>query len=91
MGKTRTTFRDRLSAWTSEWETFRRSLRRADQERWDRLLSKARDYADAAGNQNPTDPRTGILVSIAMAQQRDIDRLEERVNELEARLDAEGE
>lgn len=79
MGRTNPTYRDRLGNLETEWQTYRRSLRRADQARFDRLFSYACDHADAAGHLNHADPLAPVWMAIALEQQRRIDDLEERV------------
>lgn len=52
MGRTNPTYRDALRAMESRWEDYRRALRRADQQVFDRLFEAARVHADASGLQN---------------------------------------
>ncbi|GAB3686655.1 hypothetical protein GCM10028857_19070 [Salinarchaeum chitinilyticum] len=90
MGRTNATYRDTLRSIEGEWDDFERALRRNDREHFQRLFEHARRYADAAGNQNPTDPMPAILLSMLLAQERERATLAERVDELEARLDEHG-
>lgn len=61
----------------------RKALRRQQQQpAFDRLWEYAENHADAAGVANPRDPMRGILMSICLGQQREIERLEERIAEL---------
>lgn len=83
MGRTNPTYRDQVRSIEQRWGDYRRALRQQDQPHFDRLFEHGRQYADAAGYQNPTDPIVALLVSIALAQER-------RISELETRLD-EGE
>lgn len=83
MGRTNATYRDVLRRTEQDWSDFRRALRHVDREHFDRLIEHARTYADAAGNQNPTDPIPMILLSIVLAQERHQARLEKRVDDLE--------
>lgn len=79
MGRTNPTFRDVLRAIESEWQPYRRALRYEDQQRFDRLVTHARTYADAAGNLNHQSPIIPVLLSVALAQERRIDELEARI------------
>lgn len=86
MGRTNPTYRDRLSATEERWTEYRRTLRRRDQPRFDRLFAYARDHADAAGMLNHRDRLAPVLMSIALEQERRLDELEARIDELDARL-----
>lgn len=83
MGRTNPTYRDLLRAVEDRWRPYRRTLRRADQPRFDRLLVYARDHADAAGTLNHEDRLAPMLVSIALEQERRLEELEARLDELE--------
>jgi len=87
MGRTNPTFRDVLRALEDRWQPFRRALRYEDQERFDQLLTHARNHADAAGNLNHQSPVIPVLVAIAVAQERRLDELEARVEETTATAD----
>ncbi len=82
MGRTNPTYRDTLRHLEDGWGDYRRALRYRDQEHFDRLWEHAAGYADAAGYQNSSRPMDLVLLSIALAQER-------RINELEERLDSE--
>lgn len=84
MGRTNPTYRDCLSTVERRWGDYRRALRRRDQPHFDRLFEHARAHADAAGQLNHADPVVSVLVSVALAQERQIDALRERVAALEA-------
>lgn len=84
MGRTNPTYRDLLSTIERRWGEYRRGLRRRDQPYFDRLFEHAHAHADAAGHLKATDPVIPILFSIALAQERQIDTLRERVAALEA-------
>lgn len=81
MGRTNPTFRDVLRALEDRWKPFRRALRYEDQERFDQLLTHARNHADAAGHLNHQSPVIPVLVAITLAQERRLDELEARVEE----------
>ena len=87
MGRTNPTFRDVLRALEDRWQPFRRALRYEDQERFDQLLTHARNHADAAGNLNHQSPVIPVLVAIAVAQERRLDELEDRVEDSPSTVD----
>ena len=87
MGRTNPTFRDVLRALEDRWQPFRRTLRYEDQERFDQLLTHARNHADAAGNLNHQSPVIPVLVAIAVAQERRLDELEDRVEDSPSTVD----
>ena len=87
MGRTNPTYRDRLQAIEQRWGAYRRTLRRRDQPRFDRLFVYARDHADAAGMLNHEDRLAPVLISIDLEQERRIDELETRIEELETQID----
>ncbi len=74
----------------SRWDDYRRALRHADQEVFDRLFEHARTHADASGLQNHQFVEIPALVSIALEQQKRIDDLEDRLDHLEDDLNDEG-
>lgn len=82
MGRTNPTYRDRLRATQESWGDFRRGLRRQDHEAYDALWEHASNYADAAGYHNPGRPLDAVLMSIALAQERRIEELEETVEDM---------
>lgn len=88
MGRTNATYRDLLRAVESRWSDSRRALRREDQAAFDRLFEHARAHADAGGLQNYQRVEVTVLVSVALEQQKRIDDLEDRLDHLEADLNA---
>ena len=91
MGRTNPTYRDILRGFEEQWQPFRRALRHEDQARFDRLLTYARNHADAAGMLNHESPVVPLLVAVAIAQERRIDALETRLDDLDTRLDNSGD
>ena len=76
MGRSNPTYRDTLRHLEERWGDYRRSLRRRDQEHFDRLWEQAAGYADAAGYQNTERNLDLVFVSIILAQERRIAALE---------------
>jgi len=82
MGKTRGTYREKLSEFETDWQTFQDCLVREYQPHWEQLVEDAHNHAHAAGNQNPLEPRWGIVFSMMLEQQK-------RIAELEAEIESE--
>lgn len=80
MGRTNPTFRNLLDNFETTWQPYHRALRGQHQDDFERLLEDARQFADAAGIQNPVDPHDAILISMMLA-------LAARQRELETRLE----
>jgi len=89
MGRTNPTYRDALRAIEERWADFRRALRRRDQPYFDRLFEYAREHADASGLLNHQNPLLPALLSIDLEQETRLDEHEERLEELEAAIEAE--
>jgi hypothetical protein len=81
MGRTSPTYRDYLRTLESEWQPFRRALRRQYQADFDRLFDRARDHADAAGYANGADPEFAFLLSVLLAQEVELRALRDRLDE----------
>ncbi len=81
MGRTNPTYRDYLARFEDRCQPMRRGLRRHSKADFDRLFEHARTHADAAGYLNSTDPEIALLLSILLAQERDLRRLRARVEE----------
>lgn len=91
MGRTNPTYRDAIRGLESEWEPMGRALRRPHRPAFDRLFDRARAFADAAGHANPRDPGRALVLSIALAHEVELQRLRDRVAELEsATIDDDG-
>jgi hypothetical protein len=84
MGRTNATYRDLLRVTENRWQDYRRCLRREDQAHFDQLFTHARNHADASGLRNHEDPMIPVLVSIALAQEKQIAALDDRLDVLEA-------
>jgi len=87
MGRTVRTFRDGVRIEEARWKEFRRTLRPAQRERFDRIFDSARSNADA-GTMIVT-PRIVevILLSAIMEILGEIDEISKRVESLERRLE----
>ena len=76
MGRTVPTFRQLIDDAIARWSKFRRALRREDQEYFDRLFRRVRNYTQAATYQASDNPMEAILLSIAIDQEKRLDALE---------------
>jgi hypothetical protein len=85
VGRTNPTFRDLLRNHREDWQSYRRGLRASHKPAFDALFEDAATHADAAGMQNAREPMFPILVSMLLAQKRQLRDLEARVAELESR------
>jgi len=88
MGRTNPTYRDALRAIEDRWQDFRRALRRRDQPRFEQLFAYAREHADASGLLNHQNPLLPALLSIDLEQESRLDEHQERLEELEAVIEA---
>lgn len=84
MGRTNPTYRDYLQSVDDEWQPFRRALRHQHTTDYDALFDYAREYADAAGYLNRSDPEIALLLSMLVGIEAERRALEARVEALEA-------
>lgn len=83
MGRTVRTFRDAIRIEEARWKEFRRTLRPAQREVFDRIFDHARSLADA-GTMIPTPRITEVIfLSAILRMQEDIDSIGRRVQALE--------
>jgi hypothetical protein len=66
----------------AEWGPYRRALRTADREVYDRMVNHAREFATAGSNLADVDPTTPIMLSILLAQEAELVRLRREVERL---------
>jgi len=81
VGRTNPTYRDTLRHLEDQWSDLRRALRHQDKEHWDRLWKQAGDYADAASYHYTERNLDLLLMSLLLAQERRICKLEEEIEE----------
>jgi hypothetical protein len=83
MGRTIPSFRPALEHEIESWKDFKRALRSEDQKIFNKLMNFARIHADA-GSLSARPMLSEILfISFAIEQEKKINFLERRVNELE--------
>jgi hypothetical protein len=66
----------------AEWGPYRRALRSADREVFDRMVNHAREYASAGSNLADLDPTVPIMLSIMLAQEAELVLLRRAVEEM---------
>lgn len=83
MGRTIRTFRDAIRIEEARWKEFRRTLRPAQREAFDKIFDHARSLADA-GTMVPTPRITEVIfLSAILRIQEEIDSIGKRVEALE--------
>lgn len=86
MGRTTPTYRDLLQGVEDRWADYRRALRRDDQFTFDQLFEYAHEHANAGSYLNHRSPLMPVFVAVDLEQEKRLDDLEERLDELEADL-----
>ena len=80
MGRTNPTMLDQLRSLKEDlWNDYKRILRKRNQPLFEELFGYARKHSDAIGMANPRHPMDGVLHSIALEQQREINELQEEL------------
>ncbi|MFB6209742.1 MAG: hypothetical protein ABEJ56_06440 [Candidatus Nanohaloarchaea archaeon] len=82
MGRTNRTYRQHLEQFFEQLRSFRKELR-SDEEHFTDLEEKAYSSAHAASQLNSTSPGMPAFLSILLGLQKQLNELEERVEELE--------
>ena len=77
MGRTVPTYRMHLESILNEWTDYRRALREADREVFDRLLNKARQHASAAGYAAHLDPTDLAFLSILLEMEKEAETVKD--------------
>jgi hypothetical protein len=81
MGKTVESFRIALEGEISRWSRFARALRKPDREAFDELMDMCRSYASESGNATNPIVFEPMVMSILLAQQVMIQKLERQLKE----------
>jgi hypothetical protein len=83
MGRTLPTFNMYLESEMAQWRSFRRALRREDQQAFDRLFKLSRRHmAEAAYAARPV-PFDALVMTILLEQQKELERLRARLDDKE--------
>ncbi|MFX0021765.1 MAG: hypothetical protein ACFE9S_05530 [Candidatus Hermodarchaeota archaeon] len=86
MGRTVPSFRPALEHEIESWKDFKRALRPEEQKIFDKLMNFARIHADAGSMSARPMLSEVLFISFAIEQEKKIDLLEEKIKELEKRL-----
>ena len=89
MGRTLPTFRQLIDEAAQRWSKFRRALRREDQNHFDHLFQRVRQYTQAATYQCSDNPMEAILLAVALDKEKRLSRLEKLARGAEGNHDAE--
>lgn len=89
MGRTNPTYRDYLAEFEMRFADYRRGLRGGAKPHFDALVAQAREHADAGHAVGYRDPDVVLLLSVALAHERRLARLE-GARESEAKRELEG-
>jgi hypothetical protein len=65
-----------------KWDGFRRTLRKKDREKFDCMMNKARMHSSASAFNIQVDPTESMFMSILLEQEKDIDSLKEKLQEV---------
>lgn len=83
MGRTNPTYRNSLEKMKDQWKSFRRGLRQENKKYFDRFFEDASKHASAASYMNPKNPAVTVFLSAIIQQRKKIEKMENRIEELE--------
>ena len=86
MGRTLPTYRQLLEVIISEWNVFKKALRKEDRKAFEALMAKARKHASAAGYNTRVNPMESFFMSIILEMEKELDDIKKRFERYE-RLD----
>ncbi|MBX8640044.1 MAG: hypothetical protein M1351_02915 [Candidatus Thermoplasmatota archaeon] len=78
MGRTVPTFREEMERIIGRWERFGKGMRSDDRVYLDRIVAKARHNAAASAYAALLNPVEGMLLSVLIEQEKEIDGLRNR-------------
>ena len=58
-----------------EWRGFRRALRKDEQELFDRMMNRARQYGDAVHYAPRLNPTESLIMGIMLAQEKELEKI----------------
>ena len=90
MGRTVPSFRPALEHEIESWKDFKRALRPEEQKIFDKLMNFARIHADAGSMSARPMLSEVLFISFAVEQEKKIEMLEEKVEELEKMIKRKG-
>lgn len=86
MGRTVTSYRQALEIEIAKWEGFKKALREADAEAFDRMMNACRMHASAGSMATRPILFEAMSMSIFLSQEREIAKIRERIDRIEKRL-----
>jgi hypothetical protein len=81
MGRTVGTYRQVLEEMIADFDKFRRALRRADREAFERMMNKARRHSSAASYNVRATPAESMIVSILLEHEKELDAIRRKEGE----------
>jgi hypothetical protein len=87
MGKTVESYRIALEDEIQQWNSFAKALRNEDREAFEQLIDACRSYASAGSNATRPVMFEPMALSILLAQQRRLIKLEKELNAVKQHLD----
>jgi len=90
MGRTNSTYRNHLDSFIDRFNPFRKGLREQNKEYLDSLWEKAHRHASAGAYMNPSNPGLPAMISVMLGLQKDISKVEERLDNLEEKVGSSG-
>lgn len=86
MGRTVESYRMALEDEIRRWSGFAKALRMEDKEAYDKLMDACRSYASAGSNATQPILFEPMLMSIVLAQQKKIQKIEKELDALKQKL-----
>lgn len=85
MGRTVPAYRPALEEEIKSWEFFKRGLKPKERDVFEKIMNQARIHADAGSLAARPELTQVILMCIALEQEKEIQQLKDRLNEIESK------
>ncbi len=79
MGRSVPTYREELNRMITDWNRFRRSLRKRERDSFDEMILSAKKHATAGQYQANPDPMETLMLSILLEHRLMLERIERRL------------
>jgi hypothetical protein len=76
MGRTLATYRQLLEDEIARWSSYRRALRKGDQEVFDELMNYARRHSSASSYQAPVNIFETMVLSMLLELRKELDKIQ---------------
>jgi hypothetical protein len=86
LGRTVASYRQALEIEIAKWESFKKALREADAEAFNRIMNACRMYASAGSMATRPILLEAMFMSILLSQEREIAKIRERLDRVEKRF-----